>query len=107
MAIFRGTSDPDILKGGGGDDLIWDDTYVGPFKDNAFDGYGTYTFANGDRYEGDFEKSVYEGLGVFSLSDGNQLKGWFRNNRFAGYASDLKGLIEYHTSQVVALLQNI
>lgn len=61
------------------------------FKDNDFDGYGTYTFANGDRYEGDFKKGVYEGLGVFTFSDGDQLKGRFRNNRFVGYASDLKG----------------
>jgi len=67
------------------------DTYVGPFKDNDFDGYGTYTFANGDRYEGDFKKGVYEGLGVFTFSDGYQKKGRFRNNRFVGYASDLKG----------------
>ena len=67
------------------------DTYVGPFKNNDFDGYGTYTFANGDRYEGDFKKGVYEGLGVFTFSDGYQKKGRFRNDRFVGYASDLKG----------------
>ena len=66
------------------------DTYVGPFKDNDYDGYGTYTFANGDRYEGDFKKGVYEGLGVFTFTDGYQHKGRFRNNRFVGYASDLK-----------------
>ena len=60
------------------------DTYVGPFKDNDYDGYGTYIFANGDRYEGDFKKGVYEGLGVFTFSDGYQQKARFRNNRFVG-----------------------
>ena len=61
------------------------------FSGAGSDGYGTYTFANGDRYEGDFKKGVYEGLGVFTFSDGYQKKGRFRNNRFVGYASDLKG----------------
>ena len=61
------------------------------FSGGGSAGYGTYTFANVDRYEGDFKKGVYAGLGVFTSSDGYQKKGRFRNNRFVGYASDLKG----------------
>ena len=56
-----------------------------------FDGYGTYTFANGDRYEGDLKGGVVEGLGVFTFDDGYQLKGRFRNNHFVGNSSDLRG----------------
>ena len=41
------------------------DNYVGEWKNGAFNGQGTYTFANGNKYVGEFKDGKSNGQGTY------------------------------------------
>ena len=43
------------------------------------DGYGTYTWANGEKYEGQFASNVMSGKGVYTWPGGRTYEGYFEN----------------------------
>lgn len=67
------------------------DRYEGDFKNNEFEGYGKYRFADGDIYEGEFHKSSLEGYGVLTFGDGYRYEGQFKNYLFHG-----RGVLYYN-----------
>lgn len=46
------------------------------------DGYGQYSWSNGDVYQGNWKNGRFEGGGKFVHHDGNKLQGLFKNNYF-------------------------
>ena len=56
--------------------------YEGVLVDGIKEGYGTYTWANGDYYLGNWSNNRFEGGGTFHHHKGNVLKGIFKNNYF-------------------------
>jgi hypothetical protein len=44
---------------------------VGEFKDDKFNGQGTYTFANGNKYVGEFKDNKFNGQGTLFASNGS------------------------------------
>ena len=47
------------------------DKYVGSFKDNKYNGKGTYTSASGEVYIGSFKRGQRHGYGTYSYNDGS------------------------------------
>ncbi|CAF4929612.1 unnamed protein product [Rotaria sp. Silwood1] len=58
--------------------------YEGQFKDNNFNGKGTYYYANGNQYTGDWVDDKKSGKGVFTWANGNQYKGQFKDDNKHG-----------------------
>ena len=49
---------------------------------NCNNGFGTYTFADGNKYEGEWQESVQHGQGTFTWSNGAKYEGeWKEGNR--------------------------
>ena len=61
------------------------DTYVGEFKDDAFNGQGSLTFANGNRYVGEFKDNKRDGLFEATFADGDKHVGEWRDDKRNGY----------------------
>ena len=55
--------------------------YVGKFKDDKFDGQGTYTYGNESKYIGEFKKGLPNGQGIYIYSDGTKYIGEFRDGK--------------------------
>ena len=55
--------------------------YNGNWKDNLKDGYGNFTYTNGDRYKGGFTKDLRCGRGIFLKEDGWKLDGEWNEDR--------------------------
>ena len=53
------------------------DKYVGSFKDNKYNGKGTYTSASGEVYIGSFKRGQRHGYGTYSYNDGSVYVGDF------------------------------
>ena len=51
------------------------DEYVGEHKDGKGHGQGTYTYANGDKYVGEVKDGKKHGQGTFTMIDGTIEKG--------------------------------
>jgi hypothetical protein len=45
------------------------DIYVGDFKNDAYNGNGTYTYFDGRIYNGPFKDGMEEGLGILTQHD--------------------------------------
>jgi len=60
------------------------DKYVGEFKDDKFNGQGTYTYVNGDKYVGQFNDGKGNGQGTYTYANGNKYVGEFKDNKFNG-----------------------
>jgi hypothetical protein len=58
--------------------------YVGEFKDDRFNGQGTFTFASGDKYVGEFKDDKYNGQGTYTFASGDKYVGEFKDDRFNG-----------------------
>ena len=56
------------------------DKYVGEYKDGKYHGQGTYTYANGDKYVGEWKDDKRYGQGTFTAADGRVYKGIWENN---------------------------
>ena len=60
------------------------DTYVGEFKDDAFNGQGSLTFANGNRYVGEFKDNKRDGPFEVTFANGDKYIGEFRDDKMNG-----------------------
>ena len=49
--------------------------YVGQYKDAKRDGFGVYTFHNGDCYLGTYEADLPNGIGVYLFEKGQKYMG--------------------------------
>jgi parvulin-like peptidyl-prolyl isomerase len=52
------------------------DMYVGEWKDNTFNGYGTYMTSNGDQYEGEWKENKMSGFGTLTINGVEQRGEW-------------------------------
>ena len=59
-----------------------DRSYVGEWKNNNYNGYGTYTTGNGNVYEGYWVNSKKDGKGTQTWISGNVWRGLFNNGNF-------------------------
>ena len=55
------------------------EVYKGNFVDGKFDGKGSYTFKSGSAYEGDYKAGIREGKGKFTYASGDVYEGDFVN----------------------------
>ena len=62
------------------------DKYVGNFRDNTKNGWGTYSFSNGDQYHGRFKGGKINYQGTYTYSDGSKTIGDWKNGILNGYA---------------------
>ena len=53
--------------------------YFGEFKEDKFNGKGTFNHANGDVYEGEWVDNIRSGQGTLTLKDGTKFIGEFEN----------------------------
>ena len=58
--------------------------YVGDFKDDEYDGYGTLESYAGAKYEGNWVKGKREGKGYERTENNSKYNGYFRNNKRHG-----------------------
>lgn len=54
--------------------------YEGEFESDSINGYGTYTWNNGNTYQGTFVKGKMDGIGLFLWNDGSKYYGEYKNN---------------------------
>ena len=62
------------------------DKYIGHFRDNKKDGWGTYSSNNGDQYYGRFERGKINYQGTYTYPDGSKTIGDWKNGILNGYA---------------------
>ena len=48
---------------------------------DCINGYGTYTYANGDKYVGEFKEGAMHGQGTFITTDGSTYAGEFKDGK--------------------------
>lgn len=62
--------------------------YVGQYKEAKREGYGVYTFHNGDCYLGTYKQDLPNGLGVYLFEKGQKYMGeWESGKKHGLYAS--------------------
>jgi len=54
--------------------------YVSEFKDDKFNGKGSYTFTNGVTYVGEFRDNKYNGQGTLAYPEGRKKVGIWEDN---------------------------
>ena len=55
--------------------------YVGEYKNGKIYGQGTYTWTNGNKYVGEFKDAKRNGLGTYIFANGTVDKGIWKNNK--------------------------
>jgi len=60
------------------------DKYVGEFKDDKYNGQGTYTSANGDKYVGELKGGKKNGQGTYIFADGEKYVGEWKDGKYNG-----------------------
>jgi len=55
--------------------------YVGEYKNGKPHGQRTYTWANGNKYVGEFKDAKRNGLGTYTFANGTVDKGIWKNNK--------------------------
>ncbi|MBR2141254.1 MAG: hypothetical protein IJ853_02760 [Rickettsiales bacterium] len=58
--------------------------YRGDFKDGEFNGQGILTFASGAVYIGNFKNDEFDGKGKYSFTNGDEYEGQFKDGEFNG-----------------------
>ena len=62
--------------------LLWCNTgFAECIKGDCNNGYGTYTYANGNKYVGEFKDAKRNGLGTYTFANGTVDKGIWKNNK--------------------------
>lgn len=66
------------------------DVYIGNFKDNHFNGFGIYKWADGTEYRGNFKQSLFDGIGTLTCfientSSKTELKALWRQGAIVSY----------------------
>ena len=69
------------------------DKYMGKWKADVKDGWGTYYFANGDKYEGEWSNNKYNGEGTYFYANGKVEKGFWVNGELSNENIKQKGCI--------------
>eukprot|EP00340_Litonotus_pictus_P006322 CAMPEP_0170518496 /NCGR_PEP_ID=MMETSP0209-20121228/4172_1 /TAXON_ID=665100 ORGANISM="Litonotus pictus, Strain P1" /NCGR_SAMPLE_ID=MMETSP0209 /ASSEMBLY_ACC=CAM_ASM_000301 /LENGTH=237 /DNA_ID=CAMNT_0010804075 /DNA_START=22 /DNA_END=732 /DNA_ORIENTATION=- len=84
--VFHSTSDN--IKG-------CQETYEGDWFEDKKQGYGLYTYSNGDIYEGEFFGDMHQGYGKYYFTDGSHYEGeWFNHKMHgSGHYWDISGSI--------------
>ena len=62
------------------------DKIVGEWKNGNVNGQGTYTYANGDKYVGEFKDDKRNGQGTYTYANGDKYVGEFKDDKLNGYA---------------------
>ena len=57
------------------------DKYIGKWKKAKYDGHGTYTYANGDKYIGEWKNGLRNGQGTFAHASGRVEDGIWKRNK--------------------------
>ena len=52
-------------------------------------GYGTYTFANGDKYIGEYKDGEIHGQGIFTFANGDEYVGEFKDGKLIELKEEL------------------
>ena len=73
------------------------DKYVGEFKDGKFNGQGTYTFGPnsewaGEKYVGQWWNNKKNGRGTYTYANGDKYVGEFRDDKFNGHGTFTFGI---------------
>jgi len=63
--------------------------YAGDWRNNNWEGYGVYRYAQGDRYAGQLVGATFEGYGVFKHADGRIFQGRWMAGKMEGYGRKL------------------
>ena len=58
--------------------------YRGEWKDDKFDGHGTYTYRDGRKYTGQFRENRRDGQGSFTWPDGASYTGGYKDDLRSG-----------------------
>jgi TolB-like protein len=58
--------------------------YEGEFKDNTFDGQGTFTFSDGQKYIGEWKDGKNDGQGTLTFPDGREYVGEWKDSEYDG-----------------------
>ena len=62
--------------------LLWCNVgFAECIKGDCNNGYGTYTWANGNKYVGKFKDAKRNGLGTYTFANGTVDKGIWKNNK--------------------------
>lgn len=61
-----------------------EESYEGDWIDDKMEGFGIYTYANGDIYEGEFKNNMHHGYGKYFFCDGSYYTGEWNNHKFHG-----------------------
>ena len=79
------------------DFVLIGDYYTGAIADGKREGFGIYTYPNGDVYEGEWENDRKNGKGIFiSVKEKINYSGVFKNDKYHLYL--IAGLISPNTS---------
>jgi len=57
-------------------------------KDSKFDGFGEYTWPNGQIYLGDFKNNIRVGKGLFTHPNGTKYDGSWKDGKFDGFGEE-------------------
>ena len=82
-----GGYDGDMVNGkmhGYGTYTLDGNKYVGEFKNDNFNGQGTYISSNGDKYVGEWKNDMMHGYGTLTYSDGVKYVGEFQDSNATG-----------------------
>ena len=61
--------------------LVCNAAFAGCIKGDCNNGYGTYTFANGDKYVGEWKDGKWHGLGTITAEDGEKYAGAWKEDK--------------------------
>lgn len=89
LESISGTYEGDCKKGKahGNGKAIGTDTYAGAFKKGQPDGFGIYTWANGNIYSGEWKKGKKEGKGELVFAEGankEKMVGYWSDDEYIG-----------------------
>jgi hypothetical protein len=108
METLKGTYEGACKKGKaeGTGTATGEDSYSGEFKAGLPDGFGKYTWNNGDWYEGHWKKGVKEGRGIMKLAAPNTkdsvLTGFWKKDQYIGkYEQSYK--VHYKTADLIQI----